>query len=68
MPRHHRRLRTPNRQFDLFAEKASPPGLALEWSALPDQTRHALIGLMTRLLIAHADGETHEPGSDADER
>jgi len=27
-----------------------------------------LIGLVTRLLIAHADGETHEPGSDADER
>jgi hypothetical protein len=38
------------------------------WSALPEQTRHALIGLMTRLLMAHANETAHEPGSDADER
>ena len=69
MHRPYRRPRTLDRQLDLFAGSPPPtPGSAPGWSALPEQTRHAVTGLMTRLLIAHADGETHEPGSDADER
>jgi hypothetical protein len=42
------------------------------WSALPDQTRRTLAGLLTRLLIAHAGGagqELDEPREgDSDER
>ena len=66
---HPRRPRTPDRQLDLFAQSPPPtPGSAPGWSALPEQTRHAVTGLMIRLLIAHATDEMHEPGSDADER
>lgn len=69
MRRRHRRPQRPDHQPDLFRE--SPPqasGPAPGWSALPEQTRHTLIGLMTRLLMAHTNGTAHEPGSDADER
>jgi hypothetical protein len=69
MHRRHRRPRSPNCQLDLF--QGNPPrglGPAPGWSALPEQTRHALIGLVTRLLIAHATAERRAPGSDADER
>ena len=34
-------------------------------ATLPDQARHAVTALMTRLLIAHAGGPVPEPGSDA---
>jgi hypothetical protein len=40
-------------QLDLFQEDTLPPG-APTWTALPDQTRRALTGLVTRMLIAHA--------------
>jgi hypothetical protein len=69
MHRRHRRSRTPDRQLDLFPGSPPPtPGSAPGWSGLPEQTRRAVTGLMTRLLIAHAGGAAHEPGSDTDER
>ncbi len=37
------------------------------WSTLPHQTRSAVTGLVTRLLIEHAGGETRDRRSDADE-
>ena len=69
MQRLRRRPRTPDCQPDFFlASPSQTPGSLPRWSALPDQTRHAVTGLMTRLLIAHATGAAREPGSDADER
>ena len=69
MHRHRRRARTPERQPELFSE---PQPLAAEatpgWSTRPDQARHAVTALMTRLLITHASGTVPEPGSSADER
>ena len=52
MPRPPRRS---SLQLELFEKDASPlpPGTPL-WTALPDKTRHALTGLVTRMLIAHA--------------
>lgn len=68
MHRPHRRRRTPDHQLNLFPGNPPPtPGSAPGWSALPEQTRRAVTGLMMRLLIAHARREAHEPGSDADE-
>jgi hypothetical protein len=61
--------RTPNRQLDLFEEYASPSTEGMPtWTTLPDQTRRALTGLMTRLLISHASAVVIEAGSDGDER
>lgn len=67
-PRH--RPRTSDRQLDFFLQASLPlpPSPAPGWSTLPDQTRHAVTGLMTRLLIAHAGGAAPKPGSDGDER
>ncbi len=52
MPRQPRRS---SPQLELFEKDAPPvpPGTPL-WTALPDKTRHALTGLVTRMLIAHA--------------
>ena len=59
----------PDHQLDLFqANQASASISAPGWSALPDQTRQAVTGLMTRLLIAHAGGAASQLGSDGDER
>lgn len=71
MHRPSRRHRTLDRQLDL--DLFPPPQASVSipapgWSALPDQTRQAVTGLMTRLLIAHAGGAVVEPGSDGDER
>ena len=64
-----RRPRTPNRQLDLFLCNPPPtPGTTSGWNTLPDQTRQALTGLMTRLLVAPAGGAAPELGSDGDER
>ncbi len=63
-----RRPRTQDRQSDLFA--ANPPSTrrgAPRWSTLPHQTRSAVTGLVIRLLIEHAGGETRDLRSDADE-
>jgi hypothetical protein len=66
LPRRHRTL---DRQLDLFPPpRTSTPLPAPGWDALPDRTRQAVTGLMTRLLIAHAGGMIVEPGSDGDER
>ena len=58
----HRRRIQPNRTLDLFAP--SP----LIWDHLPERTRRWVVGLLARVLIAHARGEAPEPGSDTDER
>jgi hypothetical protein len=63
-----RRPQTQDHQPDLFA--ASAPSTrrgAPGWSTLPHQTRSAVTGLVTRLLIEHAGGETRKQRSDADE-
>jgi len=39
-----------------------------EWNDLPEQTRQAVTGLMSRLSIAHAGGAAPQPGSVGDER
>ncbi len=70
-PRPRRRPRTQDHQADLFLSSPPPtPSSVPGWSTLPDQTRHAVTELMTRLLIAHASGAAPEPepGSDRDER
>lgn len=67
-PTRHRH-RIPDRQPDLFATVPPPaPDPAPGWSNLPDRTRQAVTGLMTRLLIGHVAGAAVQQGSDADER
>jgi len=68
MPRQTKPLRTPRRasqQIDLFA--AGPRATMPAWSVLPAQTL-ALIALMTRLILDHADkdrrGSMMEAGHD----
>jgi hypothetical protein len=69
MHRSRHRPRTPDRQTDLFlTNHLVPLDSAPGWDALPDQTRHVVTGLMVRLLLAHAIGETAESGGDGDER
>ena len=69
MHRRHHRPRRPERQPDLFPA-ARPPAAAAGpgWDGLPDQARHALAALMTRLLVTHADGAMPRARGDADER
>jgi hypothetical protein len=62
-----RRPQTQDRQPDLFANAPSTRRGAPGWSTLPHQTRSAVTGLVTRLLIEHAGGETRNPRGDADE-
>ena len=53
MPRPLRR--PPSPQLELFPERTPlPPPGAPSWSTLPEPTRRALTGLVTRMLIAHA--------------
>jgi hypothetical protein len=69
MHRPRRRPRRPDHQLDLFqTNQTSASNSAPGWSTLPDQTRQAVTGPMTRLLIAHAGGAASKPGSDGDER
>ena len=50
-----RRPRRPHRQLDLLlAETLTPANAAPQWNSLPDQTRQALSGLLTHLLLVHA--------------
>jgi hypothetical protein len=47
--------RSPHPQLELFPTKPPLPQRAAPlWTTLPEQTQHALTGLMTRMLIAHA--------------
>jgi hypothetical protein len=50
--------RPPNPQLELFPEKTPRPSPgAPTWTTLPEPTRRALTGLVTRMLIAHATSE-----------
>ena len=63
-----RRAQTLDRQLDLFEPSpSSARGATPGWSALPNQTQRTLTGLVTRLLIAHAGGETPDLRSSADD-
>jgi len=58
MPRQMKLLQTRRRapqQIDLFAGGLRATGGMPTWSGLPTQTRAALIELMTRLILDHAD-------------
>ena len=69
MHRLPQRPRALDRQLDLFPPpQASTLIPAPGWSALPEQTRQAVTGLMSRLLVAHADGAAPQSESDGDER
>jgi hypothetical protein len=61
------RRRAPQ-QIDLFVGEPWAAGDMPAWSGLPTQTRAALIELMTRLILDHADksrpGSTTEAGHD----
>jgi hypothetical protein len=67
MSRLLRRPSTPS-QLDLFGTGAPPPLAGVpNWTALPDQTRRTLTGLVTRMLIAHAGAAALEPTGDVDD-
>ncbi|WP_424139404.1 hypothetical protein [Roseomonas chloroacetimidivorans] len=64
-----RRLRTPDRQPDLFP--ASPPPTACVvpgWSTLPEPARQAVAALMVPLLITHLGSLAPKAGGVVDER
>lgn len=58
----NRRRIQPNRTLDLFTP--SPP----IWDHFPERTRRRVVGLLARVLIAHARGETPGPERDTDDR
>ena len=62
MPHPSRRSPPLQRQLDLFEPDAPslPPGVPA-WRDLPAGTRTVLTGLVTRMLIAHAQGEATDP-------
>ena len=63
------RPRNWERQPDLFPARQPPIAEAApEWDGLPEQARHAVTALMTRLLTAHTGGAVPKAGGDADER
>lgn len=66
MPRPLRR--PPNPQLELFPERTPLPlPDTPSWSTLPEPTRRALTGLVTRMLFAHACAEALAPeGGDDD--
>ena len=67
MPRLSRRPPCP--QLELFPKTTPRPARgAPSWTSLPEPTRLALTGLMTRMLIAHAgDGPLASEGDGDDE-
>ena len=69
MHRLSQRPRALDRQLDLFPPPQASTLLPVPgWSALPEQTRHTVTGLMSRLLVAHAGGAAPQSESDGDER
>ena len=66
MPRPSRRQSSP--QLELFPERTPRPAPgAPTWTMLPEPTRQALTGLVTRMLIAHAGTEAFAPEGDGDD-
>ena len=66
MPRPSRR--PPGPQLELFPKGAPRPAQgAPSWTSLPEPTRMALTGLMTRMLIAHAGNGPLAPEGDGDD-
>lgn len=63
------RPRRPDQQLDLFPSPQASTLIPVPgWNDLPEQTRQAVTGLMSRLLVAHAGGAAQQPGgSDGDE-
>ena len=54
----------PKPQLELFSERTPlPPPGSPSWSTLPEPTRRALTGLVTRMLIDHAGAEAVAPES-----
>lgn len=63
------RPRRPDHQLDLFPSSPASTLLPLPgWNDLPEQTRQAVTGLISRLLVAHAGDTALQPRSDGDER
>jgi hypothetical protein len=54
-PKPRRRLRLPTRQFELGLADDPLAAIAPRWSTLPAPIRQTVTGLVTRLLIAHAN-------------
>jgi hypothetical protein len=69
MPRQMKLLRTrcgAPQQIDLFAGGPQATGGMPAWSGLPTQTQAALIALMTRLILNHADKNRRSSMTGAD--
>jgi len=69
----HHRPRRPHRQLELLlAAMPAPADAAPRWTSLPDPTRQALTGLLTRLMVANAANAGLPPNAvpkgDADEQ
>ena len=63
MSRPSRRLPSP--QLELFPQKTPPPSAgAPSWTTLPEPTREALTGLVTRMLLSHADAADEAIGAE----
>jgi hypothetical protein len=54
-PKPRRRLRLPVRQFELGLADDPLAAIAPRWNTLPDPIQQTVTGLITRLLIAHAN-------------
>ncbi len=66
--RHRYQVGMSDRQLDLLDPNIPlAPHVTPGWSLLPEQTRQALTGLITCMLLDHARGETHERRSHADD-
>ena len=63
----HQNAQSTARQFDLFAAASIDSAVEAlpDWRTLPDQTRHSLISLLTRLLLDHACGDHHPQSEEA---
>jgi hypothetical protein len=69
MRRHspHQDARSTARQFDLFtpASRAGAEEALPDWRTLPEQTRHTLMSLLTRLILDHATDDQHPQSEEA---